>query len=248
MTSPPTYVNPHRAPFNSRIADRWCRIGLLLGAIGGLLSLIATASSGVLVTQSGVDGEVQPSIFLVSGVIALVSCGIAATVPYSWARYLGMAAMPFCAFVFAIVVWIATLEDEITDGDPIVLTTTGKLMWAALILTTVGTVLAVAGSPRIGRPFIPTTRRSASGYSVVAAVLGWCALITGGLTSTLAIAFGIGALDDIRRGEGTRSGTAAAVVGIVIGGAFVLFGSITALLIGVDPIPLPFRLMSFLDD
>lgn len=239
---PPPPRNPNVAPFNSPFHDRLCRAGLWLGVLSAALCIIAGFGDRVVARQDGSSVSYVTAGFIAPGVIFAVLIGLAVFLPFAWARISGIGLLSVAAFTYAVMVFVARVDDTnlVAPGPDITLGDGGLMLVLAFLAASLGLAFALVGSPRIGRPArlnadgSPITGQS--GYSVASLVLALSGIVVG-FTAPLGIAFAVAAFDDGDKSNGHRTGRGLAVAGLVVGIVIVALSALfMALFIGTaDP-------------
>jgi hypothetical protein len=215
--------------FRSHPQDRLCRIGLWLGALGAALCIVPGFGNDPVAEQGAAVIVFEQSVFLVFGAIFFVALVLAAVLPYAWARFAGIGVLGFAPFIYAVLVTAARADERFEIDTTITLGSSGVMLVVAFAVSCIGLVLALVGSPRIGRPAQVNTLlepvRSTSGYAVTSMVLSLCGLVVL-FTAPLGIAFAVAAFHDHEVSKGFRTGRGMAIAGLVVGLVIVSLGAL----------------------
>ena len=237
-------VQPRQATpeptFRSYPQDRLCRIGIWLGVLGAALCVFPGFGNEAVAEQGATGIVFDRSVPLTLGGIFFVTLVLSAIVPHAWARLSGIGLMGVAAFTYAVVIFVARIDERLEVGSSIALGPSGIMLAAAYVATCVGLVLALVGSPRIGRPPVLNKLlepvRTTSSYAITSMVLSLCGFVAF-FTAPLGIAFAVAAFHDDERSQGYRGGRGMAIAGLVIGIVIVAIGALfMAIFIGfADP-------------
>lgn len=203
------------------------RVGLALAALGGVGASVATLFTvadgpGLLLDVYQLELKGGTIAF---GITEFVLLALSLTVPWVWARLVGLGVAGVFLAAFGSMVIGAVTDGNFQPGVRPDLRPGGQLLIVAYLLTLVGIVVALVGFglPRtmsasavggvVDQPLQPT---STSGKSVTALVLGILGLGTL-LCAPLAVAFATMGLHDIRVGGGRIKGRGLAIAGLVLG-------------------------------
>lgn len=228
-TAEPVAQDPTRAPFNSPSNDRMCLAGLWLAVLSAGLCLLGPFGDRVVASQSEYEVAFVPGSFIGIGIAGIVLFGLAALLPYAWARLTGIGLMPVFGLIYGGLAGGARTDKRFDADRAIDIGRGGTILISALLVIVLALTLALIGAPRIGRRLREGEVAGTSGYAITGMVLSICGLATAGLTGALGIAFSIAGLDDVQRGGGRRQGRGMAVAGLVVGLVFVVFGALFAI-------------------
>lgn len=192
------------------------RLGLVIAAVGGLLSIFAQGRVAVRQeTPLGSDLTISVGGGIWIGVLAAVLCLAAAAAPWAWARLAGVTVAWLGGVVLCLaLIGLRSSDNLLASVDQISLGPAGWLMFFGALLLFVGMAISLA---RLRIPVAgPDGGPLRDGKAVSALITGIVAFIIP-VSGATAVGLAQYAFDDDRASGGRVGGRGMAVAGLVLG-------------------------------